>query len=144
MKSCCADLTVRMQEQVELGKWLKLLLAASPFVLLLPDLTPGGTAREVAGSIAEKMAVMTGEKALKNIQAGMKKPDFADAINSVDHIILGTLSQMAAGHIPRHIGTSDGIVWQKLAESYSPTMRQQPGGGTAKPSESWFPWSWFQ
>ena len=56
MKSCCSDLTVKMQEQVELGKWLKLFIAASPFVLLLPDLTPGGSAREVAGSIAEKMA----------------------------------------------------------------------------------------
>lgn len=141
MKSCCSDLTVKMQEQVELGKWLKLLIAASPFVLLLPDLTPGGSAREVAASIAEKMAVMTGEKALKNIQSGIAKPDFADAINSVDQIILGTLSQMAAGHIPRHVGTSEGVVWQKLAQSYSPTLNKKPAA-KPEPSESWFPWLW--
>jgi len=143
MKQCCADLTVKMQEQVELGKWLKLFIAASPFVLMLPDLTPGGSAREVANSIAEKMAVMKAEQVLKNINKGMTKPDFADAIVAVDKIILGTLSQMAAGHIPRHIGTGDSNVWQKLAEAYSPQTRPGGGGGQAG-GGSWFPWSWFE
>lgn len=141
MKSCCSDLTVRMQEQVELGNWLRLFLAASPFVLLLPDLTPGGSAREVAASIAEKMAVMTAEKALKNVESGIRKPDFADAVMAADQIILGTLSQMAASHIPRHIGSSDSAVWQKLAQSYSPTLKKEPVQPT-KPAESWFPWLW--
>ncbi len=142
MKECCSDLTVKMQEQVELGKWLKLFIAASPFVLMLPDLTPGGSAREVAHSIAEKMAVMKADQILKNIDQGIKKPDFADAIVAVDKIILGTLMQMAAAHIPRHIGTSDSSVWQKLAEAYNPT--NQPNGNGKKPAESgWFPWSWF-
>lgn len=143
MKQCCADVAVRMQEQVELGNWLKLFLAASPFVLMVPDFVPGGSAREVAESIAEKLATTAGEQILKNIDKGTKKPDFVDAIQAVDTIILGTLSQIAASHIPRHVGSSNGAVWQKLAEAYSPTL-QRGGAPAAAPSGSWFPWSWFE
>ena len=145
MKECCANVVVEMQNQVELGKWLKLMLAASPFVLLLPDFTPPGSAKNAASAVVEKMAIMTAEKALGNINSGVKKPDFVDAIQAVDKIILGTLSQLAAAHMVRHIGTRDGNVWTQLAQAYSPT---QPGAGSGNGSDSgestsWFPWNWF-
>jgi hypothetical protein len=142
MKECCANVVVEMQTQVELGKWLKLFLAASPFLLIIPDLTPPGTAKEAAGAVIEKMAIMTTEKVLSNIDQGVKKPDFADAIQAVDKIILGTLSQLAASHMVRHVGTKEGNVWTKLAQAYSPTQARA-GGGNTDESGSWFPWNWF-
>lgn len=144
MKECCADVTVEMQETVEAGKFLKLFLAASPFILLLPDLVPGGSAREVAGAVAEKVAILTAEKALTNINKGMAKPDFVNAIQAVDIIVLGTLSGYAAKHMLKHHGTKDANVWQKLAEAYSPTVQRGGNGDSAPKGESWFPWSWFE
>jgi hypothetical protein len=141
MKQCCADKLVEMQEYAELKTVLQFLLAASPFILLLPDLAPARSAKEAAGAVAEKMAVMAAEKALGNINTGVAKPDFVTAIQAVEIIVLGQLSGMAAQHMIRHNGTKDGNVWQKLAESYSPTA--QRGGGVTN-SDSWFPWSWFE
>lgn len=141
MKECCANVVVEMQAQVEQGNWLKLFLAASPFILMLPDLIPAGSAREAAEAVAEKMATMAADKVLGNVNTGAKKPDFVDAIQAVDKIILGTLSQLASSHMVRHIGTKDGNVWQRVGEVYSPT---QPGAGSGTGTgDSWFPWNWF-
>jgi hypothetical protein len=145
MKQCCADVVVEMQADVEAGKWLKLFLAATPFILLLPDLIPAGSAGEAAQAVAEKMATMAADQVLGNINKGMAKPDFVTAIQAVDVIILGNLSGYAASHMVRHIGTKDGNVWSRLAEAYSPTQKRgNNGNGEVNSGEGWFPWSWFE
>jgi hypothetical protein len=142
MQSCCSDLLIDMQAQVEQGNWLKLFLAASPFILLLPDMIPARSAQEAAGMVAEKVAIMTADKALANISKGIAKPDFVTAIQAVDIITLGTLSAPAFSHSLRHGGSKVQYVWQKLAEAYSPKPRK--GGGSAPAEEGWSPWSWFE
>lgn len=134
MKSCCSEKAKEMQDVVVLGKWLTLFLAASPFVLLIPDFAPPGNAGEAAKALAEKMAVMTAEKALSNVNSGMAKPDFANAIQAVDKIVLGKLNGIAGVHMLRHQGT-ERAVWDKLRLAYDPTQQNGSSGGGG-----WFSW----
>lgn len=133
MKSCCADKVKEMQDVVVLGKWLTLFLAASPFILMLPDLLLPGNSEEAAQAAAEKITGMAADKALDNVTKGMAKPDFVDAIQAVDKIVLGKLNSIAGIHMLRHQGT-DRAVWDKMRLAYDPTQQTSGSGG------GWFSW----
>lgn len=145
MDKCCADTLIKMQEEVRAGDWLKMFLFASPFLMIIPDLIPPRSAKEAAEVVLEKMAVMTADKALSNIQKGKSKPDFVDAIRAVDVMVCNNLQRIAGQHgLFSHRGTRDGQVWINLAAAYNKKVVEGARGGNGQKEEesSWLPWLW--
>ncbi|HMS09563.1 MAG TPA: hypothetical protein PKE66_08775 [Pyrinomonadaceae bacterium] len=119
-----------MQAVGELGTALQVFLAASPFILILPDLLPPGSASEAVETLAEKLAVMAGEKVVANVTNSASLPDFADAVRAVNAIALGRMHQLAQIHSLRHAqGITEGQLWKSLREIYDPNGELQKGGG---------------
>ena len=130
LPSCCRTTLTNMQAIGELGAALQVFLAASPFILILPDLLPPSSAKEAAETLAEKLAVMAGEKVVKNVTNTASLPDFADAIKAVNAIAVGRMHQLAQIHSLRHApGITEGQLWKSLREIYDPDGEMRQGGG---------------
>ncbi len=130
LPSCCRKTVADMQAVGELGTALQVFLAASPFILILPDLLPPGSASEAVETLAEKLAVMAGEKVVANVTNSASLPDFADAVRAVNAIALGRMHQLAQIHSLRHAqGITEGQLWKSLREIYDPNGELQKGGG---------------
>ena len=110
MEPCCVDVLVTMQDRIEASKWLKILLVASPFILLLPH-----APHEQAAELIKDMAV---EKAVEKITEGGKLPEIADAVRSVDVILRNRLHQDAILHYLTHHGTAARF-WERMAAVYA-------------------------
>lgn len=139
MKQCCAEKIVEMQEYVQVSKWLKLLLAASPFILIIPNLDPTmnlSAAREFA---LEEICKIAAEKARGTLMQKVKLPDFADACKSADCLTVNYLSSMALQHSNRHLMQPEGYLWQQMAQSYAQAVQK---GQCSEPVNGWMPWNW--
>jgi hypothetical protein len=110
MESCCVEVLATMQNRIEASKWLKILLVASPFVLLLEH-----APEEQAAELLKDMAV---ETAVEKITKGGKLPEVADAVKSVDVILRNRLNQDATLHYLDHQGTVARF-WERLAALYA-------------------------
>lgn len=121
MKSCCASAFEDIQAVGELGEALSLFMAASPFILILPDVLPPGSAKEAAATLAEKVSVMAADKVLSNVTKGTKLPDFADSVRNLKELTIGRMHQFAMIHSLRHPKFSDeGQIWTLILETYDP------------------------
>ena len=130
LKSCCRRALDQMQGVAELGVALKVFLAASPFILILPDLLPPGSAKEAAETLSEKLVQMSGEKVLSNVVDTSALPDFVDSVRNVNEIALNRMDHFAKIHSLRHVGTdTEGQLWAKLREIYKEDGEIRSGGG---------------
>jgi hypothetical protein len=109
MQACCVEVLQTMQDRIEASRWLKMMLVASPFIILLPE-----SPVEQAADLLKDMAV---EKAVERINEGSKLPDVADAVKAVDVILRSRLHDDAVMHYIRHSGP-EARFWQKLADVY--------------------------
>ena len=130
LPACCRRTLADMQAIGELGAALSFFLAASPFVLILPDLLLPGSAKEAVETLTEKVSVMAGEKVVKNVTNTASLPDFADAVRAVNQITIMRKHQFAQMHSLRHArGVTEGQLWQSLSEIYDPDGELRKGGG---------------
>lgn len=130
LNGCCRTTLTNMQAIGELGTALQVFLAASPFILILPDLILPGSSKEAVETLSEKLVQMTGEKILDNVTHKSSLPDFADSIKAVNAITLGRMHHLAQIHSLRHAsGVTEGQLWKKLREIYDPDGELQKGGG---------------
>jgi hypothetical protein len=109
MQACCVEVLQTMQDRIEASKWLKIMLVASPFVILLPE-----NPIEQAGDLLKDLAV---EKALERVNEGAKLPDVGDAVKAVDVILRSRLHDDAVMHYIKHSGAAAQF-WEKLANLY--------------------------
>lgn len=131
LPQCCRRVVTEMQAIGELGMTLKLFLAASPFVLILPDLLPPGSAAEAAETLGEKLIQMAGEKVVTNVTNTAALPDFADAVRAAHAISLNRMHQLAQIHSLRHGGgATEGRLWTALQGIYSPDGKIRQGGSS--------------
>ena len=97
LPKCCGRALEQMIGCAELGSALKVFLAASPFVLILPDVLPPGSAKEAAETLCEKAYEMSADKVLSNVVDTSSLPDFADSVrNANDEAFLQELESMFA------------------------------------------------
>ncbi len=131
MRSCCAKAFEDIQAVGELGEALSLFMAASPFILILPDVLPPNSAKEAAATLSEKVSVMAADKVLGNVTKGTKLPDFADSVRNLKELTVRRMHQLATIHAIRHPKFSDeGKVWTLILETYDPD-------GTIRNSRGW-------
>ncbi len=130
LKGCCKQAVLNMQNCGELGTALQVFLAASPFVLILPDLLMPGSSTEAIETLSEKIVQMTGEKVVTNVTKTSNLPDFADAVLAVNAITLNTMHLIAHSHSLCHApGVTEGQLWVELKEIYNPKGEIRSGGG---------------
>ena len=130
LPSCCRTTLTNMQAVGELGTALQVFIAASPFILILPDLLPPSSAKEAGETLGEKLVQMAGEKVVINVTKTAALPDFADAVKAVNAIALGRMHQLAQIHSLRHApGITEGQLWKSLREIYDPESEMRKGGG---------------
>jgi hypothetical protein len=140
MQKCCAEKIVEMQADVQAGKWLKLLLAASPFILVIPNLDPTTDLKGARDFIVEEVAKIAAEKALSNIRKGASLPDFADACRAAGCLTVGNLAKRASEHMLRHMSRPEFFMWQQMSEAYTAAVRD---GNCSEPATGgWLPWVW--
>ncbi len=131
LPQCCRMTVTQMQGIGELGSALKLFLAASPFVLILPDLLPPGSAAEAAETLGEKLIVMAGETVVTNVTKTGALPDFSDAVMAAHDIALNRMHQMAKIHALRHkTFATEGRLWAAFDQIYSPDGKIRQGGSS--------------
>ncbi len=129
-----------MQKDVQAGKWLKLLLAASPFILIIPNLDPTTDIDGARDFIIEEIIKLSVDKAKSTMGKAVTLPDFADACRAADCFTVNSLAQKASSHAIKHSVTSAEFqIWMKMAESYTNAVA---GGNCAAPAGGWFPWNW--
>ena len=130
LPACCARALDQMMGCAELGTALKVFIAASPFILILPDMLPPNSAKEAAETLTEKAVQMSGEKVLSNVVDTSKLPDFADSVRNVNEIALNRMHMFAQIHSLRHAGgNTEGKLWAKLQEIYDEDGEIRSGGG---------------
>lgn len=130
IKGCCRNAISAMINTGSLGSSLQILLAASPFVLILPDVLPPGSAKEAATTLGEKLVQMSGEKVLENINKTSTLPDFADSVRNANEVALGMMHRTATLHALTHAnGITEGQIWVKLTEIYDEKGEIRSGGG---------------
>ncbi len=130
LNNCCRRALEQMQGVAELGVALKVFLAASPFILILPDLLPPASSKEAIETLGEKVVQMSGEKVLSNVVDTSALPDFADSVRNVNDIALNRMHHFAQIHSLRHAGgNTEGKLWAKLREIYSKDGEIRSGGG---------------
>ncbi len=140
MKPCCAEKIIEMQEEIQAGKWLKLLLAASPFILIIPSLDPTTDIDGARDFIIEEIIKISVDKAKSSLGKAVTLPDFADACQAADCFTVNALAQKASSHAIRHPpGSPEFLIWMKMAESYTNAVA---GGQCAAPAGGWLPWNW--
>lgn len=129
LPQCCRKKVTDMQAVGELGTALQLFLAASPFILILPDLLPPGSAREAAETLGEKLIQMAGETVVTNITKTATLPDFADSVRAAHAISLNLMHQIACAHSLTHGSfATEGRLWTALQAIYSPEGKIRKGG----------------
>lgn len=130
LASCCRRVIGEMQAVGELGTALRVFLAASPFVLILPDLLMPTSSKEAVETLTEKLVTMAAEKVVENVTNVSQLPDFADAVRDVSEVAVGRMHMLAKIHSLRHApGITEGQLWQKLREIYDPNGEIRDGGG---------------
>ena len=130
LKGCCRIAISNMINQAALGSALQVFLAASPFILILPDLIPPGSASEAAEIIAEKLVQMPGEKVVENVTKTASLPDFADAVRAVNEISLNYLHIKSFTHSNSHArGITEGRLWEEFKRIYNAKGNIRSGGG---------------
>lgn len=130
LKGCCRIAIQQMITQAELGSALQVFLAASPFIMILPDLLLPGSASEAAETLAEKLVQMPGEKVVENVTKTASLPDFADAVRAVNAISLNYLHLKSFTHANCHArGLTEGQLFAEFKRVYDPEGEIRQGGG---------------
>lgn len=140
MKKCCSEKIVEMQEDVQAGKWLKLLLAASPFILVVPNLDPTTDIDGARDFVVEEIIKISVEKAKSTVDKTVSLPDFADACQAADCFTVNSLAQKASSHAVMHsVASTEFQIWTRMARGYAEAVA---GRVCTPPASGWFPWNW--
>ena len=136
LKRCCQNKVIEMQGLAELGQALQVFIAASPFILILPDVLMPGSSREAVDTLAEKLTHMAGDKVVKKVTGSSALPDFADAVRAVNAITLNRLHDLAFIHSLRHRGNSqtEAKLWKQFEAIYNKDGAIRSGSGAG--------WDW--
>ena len=130
LKSCCRNALIGMIKTGEMGSALQVLLAASPFVLILPDILPPGSSKAAIETPGEKLVEMSCDEVLGNIIDTSSAPDFADSVRNASEMTLGFMHRTALIHSLTHAkGLTEGQIWEKLKEVYDEEGAIRSGGG---------------
>ena len=130
LKGCCRNKIQAMIKEANMGASLQMFLAASPFILILPDLIMPGSATEAAETLGEKLATEAGTKVVETVAKTSALPDFADAVKAVNKITLNMLHTMAFAHSNSHArGITEGRLWSEFVNIYSPDGEIRNSGG---------------
>lgn len=138
MKQCCAEKIVEMQKYIQVGKWLKLLIAASPFIMVAPNLDPTTNLDGARDFIIEEISKIAVEKARGTLTKATSLPTFADACKAADCITVNYLAGMAQAHANRHLMNPEQFLWEKMAQSY---LSAVVNGNCSQPVGGWFSWN---
>ncbi len=138
MKQCCAEKIVEMQKVVQVGRWLKLLIAASPFIMVAPNLDPSMNLEAGRVFIIEELSKIAVEKARGTLTKATSLPDFADACKASDCVTVNQLAGMAQSHANKHLMSPEQHLWEKMAASY---LAAVAAGDCAQPVGGWFSWN---
>ncbi len=140
MKQCCSEKIVEMQGDVQAGKWLKLLLAASPFILVVPNLDPTTDINGARDFVIEEIIKVTVEKAKSTVNKTVSLPDFADACQAADCFAVNSLAQKAWKHAVSHpVSSPEFQIWTRMGGAYTDAVA---GRVCTPPASGWLPWNW--
>ena len=115
MDACCVETLQTIQNRIEASQWVRIALAASPFVLLFDGTAPP----EAAGKMLLDMTV---EKATEKLTRA-KAPEVSDAILSIDPILRNRIKQDAELHYLKHHGTGPAArFWSQWQNLYKERM----------------------
>lgn len=130
MDRCCVRALESMQDMAAFGTALRVFLAASPFALILPQMSPPSSAKAAATKLAGQVTKMSGQKVLKTVTHVSSLPDFADSVRAADAITLNLMHRRAMLHGLQHAGGNiEGKLWAKLKEIYDEDGEIRSGGG---------------
>jgi hypothetical protein len=138
MKECCAEKIIEMQKVVQVGKWLKLLIAASPFILVAPNLDPSMNLEAGEIFIIEELNKISVEQARGTLMKKTSMPSFGEACKAADCVTVNQLAGMAQAHANRHLMSPEQHLWEKMAASY---LAAVANGNCTQPVGGWFSWN---
>lgn len=133
MLKCCQDTLKLMQEIDGIGDILLFYLKASPYAVLVPELSAGLLSEGVKETIKGQIQDMAIERALGKVTGTENLPDVQDAIKAANEIIVRRLQGFAQIHsLPNsatryHTGKETQL-WNKLIAFYDPA--KAAGGGS--------------
>ncbi len=100
--------------------WFQRFVAASPFVLIIPDLDPTSGSRDLLQTGLQKSGEMAYSMASNTVYKNKTLPDFVDAVRNIGRISYGQLRDTATSHATLHITKDKSIAnfWMNMARAY--------------------------
>ena len=137
MKKCCVETLTRIQNLDGLGNCLKFMLAASPYIILIPSLGSGVLNDGVVTAARQQLVEMSIANAVQKATAAGKLPSVSDAVKSVAGIVhLKILGEIII-ELTLHPSGSECAFWNSLMRLYD-----TPSNDETPPDSGWFS-GWF-
>jgi hypothetical protein len=130
---CCVNSLTEIQDLEGIGNFLKFVLKASPYIILIPSLGSGVLNDGVRRAAAKQIVEMSIAKAVEKVTAAGKLPEVTDAVKSVHGIIRFKMLDQCMHEMSRHYGRTEGAFWSKLHTLYS-----LEGESESAPASGWF------
>lgn len=102
MIDCCVKQLEYMHGIADYFLWFQRFIMASPFILIIPELDPTASSRELLQSGIQKSGEIAYSLASNKIYQNKSLPDFVDAVKNIGRISYGQLSAAAASHGKSH------------------------------------------
>jgi len=132
---CCVRSLNGIQELEGVGNFLKFVLNASPYIILIPSLGSGVLNEGVRRGVSKQIIEMSVAKAVEKVTAAGKLPDVNDAVKSVHGIVRNKIIEVCRFEMIRHSTGAECAFWNKLHTLYS-----LEDSGKAAPEPGWFSW----
>lgn len=122
MIDCCVKQLEYMHGIADYFWWFQRFLAATPFILIIPELDPTAGSKDLLQTGLQKSGEMAYSLASNKVYKNKSLPDFVDAVKAIGRISYGQLRDAAASH-----GTSHAFsmkereimnFWMNLAMAY--------------------------
>lgn len=120
MIDCCVEKLKYMHGIADYFWWFQRFVAASPFILIVPELDPTSSSRELLQTGIQKSGEMAYSMASGKVYKNKALPDFVDAVKNIGRISYGQLRDAAASHATLHIPREMDIAnfWHNMAIAY--------------------------
>lgn len=120
MNDCCVENLKKMHAKADYFWWFQRFVAASPFVLIIPDFDPTSGLEDLLQTGTQKSIEIGYGLASNAVYKNQSLPDFADAVKAIGKISYNELRRDAQAHAVRHTPKELDIAnfWTKMAIAY--------------------------
>ncbi len=120
MNDCCVENLKKMHDTADYFWWFQRFIAASPFILIIPDFDPTSGMEDLVQSGLQKGIELGYPMAMSVMYKNQSLPDFADAVRAIGKISYDRLRLYAQSHAVRHTPREMDIAnfWTKMAIAY--------------------------